>query len=83
MWAVREVGYHNLVFKATPFSSSQSYRWKVQVGSTGLYDRVSQAKCQGVGAGPYPDSGKTRMQAHSGVGEFGYCSGRTEGLGPS
>lgn len=44
MWAVREVGYHNSVFKATPFISSKFHRWEVQVGSTGLYDRVSQAQ---------------------------------------
>lgn len=62
MWAVREVGHHNSVCKATLFSSSQFYRWEVQVVSTGLYNRVSQAQYQGVGAGPYPEAlGKTLL----------------------
>lgn len=45
---MREMGYHNLVPKTTPFISSQFCRWEVQVGSTGFYARILHALCQGV-----------------------------------
>lgn len=78
---MREMGYHNLVPKTTPFISSQFCRWEVQVGSMPgsymLYVKVWLGWALSRSSG-----GKTCFWADSAVGKFSSYSGRIEGLGP-